>query len=113
MRIRRGLAVAAGALAAASIAIPAAASDSKGPKVAITGDSVSDYAFSPAKVTVEEGAKVTWKWQSNAPHNVTFKKLGEASADGASGTYKLTFADSGTYKYVCTIHGFRGKVVVK
>jgi plastocyanin len=110
---KRALALVAGVLGAAAIAVPAGASTAdKGTKVAITGDSISDYAFSPSKVTVGEGEKVTWKWSSNAPHNVTFKKLGEASDDGASGTYKLKFADAGTYKYVCTIHGFKGKVVV-
>jgi plastocyanin len=107
-------AVAAVALGSVAVTSPAGATgDSKGgPKVSITGSSDSSYAFSPATVTVGEGGKVHWTWSSNAPHNVTFKKLGEASADGKSGSFKLKFNEAGTYKYVCTIHGFKGKVVV-
>jgi plastocyanin len=99
-----------GAVAAAG---PASATDvAKGPKVTITGNSDSSYAFSPGTVNVKKGGTVHWDWSSNAPHNVTFKKLGEASSDGSSGSYKLKFKSTGTFKYVCTIHGFKGKVVV-
>ncbi|MFI5121262.1 MAG: plastocyanin/azurin family copper-binding protein [Vicinamibacteria bacterium] len=102
------LATATAAVAGLLIAGPAAAS----PTVDITGDSASTYAFSPTKVEVGKGAKVHWSWDSNAPHNVTFKKLGEASATADRGSYKLKFRQAGTYKYLCTVHGFKGKVVV-
>ena len=104
----RGLAVLAAAIAA--LALPAAATAK--PTVTITGDSINNYAFSPSKVKVSKGAKVRWTWDSNAPLNVTFAKLGEHSPTGASGSYSLKFKDRGTFKYHCTIHGFRGKVVV-
>src|SRR6201999_1324830 len=101
------------ALGVVAIASPASATDSaKGAKVTITGSDISDYAFSPGTVDVKKGATVHWDWSSNAPHNVTFKKLGEASADSANGSFKLKFKKPGTYKYECTIHGFKGKVVV-
>jgi plastocyanin len=108
------VAIAAVALGSVVVASPAGATgDSKGgPKVTITGSKASDYAFSPATVTVAAGGKVHWKWSSNAPHNVTFKKLGEASDDMSSGSYTLKFKKAGTYKYECTIHDFKGKVVV-
>jgi plastocyanin len=82
------------------------------PTVGITGDSSSTYAFAPKTVGVGKGAKVHWSWDSNAPHNVTFKKLGAASSTTASGSFKLKFKQAGAYKYVCTIHDFKGKVVV-
>jgi plastocyanin len=96
-----------------AVAVPAGASDAgKVPKVGITGSSLSDYAFSPGTVHLKKGGKVKWAWSSNAPHNVTFKKLGETSGDASSGSYSLKFKQAGTFKYECTIHGFKGKVVV-
>jgi plastocyanin len=98
---------------AALVAAPASASDvAKTPKVTITGSTTSDYAFSPGTVHVKKGGKVKWNWSSNAPHNVTFKKLGHASDDMTSGSYSLKFKKTGTFKYECTLHGFKGKVVV-
>jgi plastocyanin len=102
------LATTTAAVAGLLMAGPAAAS----PTVGITGDSASTYAFAPNKVEVGKGAKVHWSWDSNAPHNVTFKKLGDASATTARGSFKLKFKQAGTYKYLCTVHGFKGKVVV-
>ena len=112
--IQRRFAVMAVIAVAAVVAAPASASDvAKTPQVGITGSSISDYAFAPNKVSVKKGGKVKWSWSSNAPHNVTFSKLGQASDDMSSGSYSLKFKKAGTYKYECTIHGFKGKVVVK
>jgi plastocyanin len=97
-----------------AVAGPAGAVDSpkSGPKVTITGTSSADYAFSPSTVNVKKGGKVSWSWSGSAPHNVTFSKLGLSSGDSASGSFKHKFKDKGTFKYTCTIHGFKGKVVV-
>ena len=78
----------------------------------ITGTSSADYAFSPGTVSVKKGGKVSWSWSGSAPHNVTFSKLGIASGDSSNGSFKHKFKDKGTFKYTCTIHGFKGKVVV-
>jgi plastocyanin len=83
-----------------------------GPKVGITGTSTADYAFSPGTVTVKKGGKVSWSWSGSAPHNVTFSKLGLTSGDETTGSFKHKFKKKGTFKYTCTIHGFKGKVVV-
>jgi plastocyanin len=83
-----------------------------GKTVAITGTSPSDYGFQPRKLKVKAGSRVTWSWQSNAPHNVTFKKTGKASQTGSSETYSLRFKHAGTFPYFCSIHGFTGKIVV-
>ena len=108
----KGFAIAV--IAVGSVAAPAALAAPNGDKksVTITGDAIGNYAFSPATVHVSKGAKVKWSWASNAPHNVTFKSLAEPSATTANGSYKLKFKQAGTYKYKCTIHGFKGKVVV-
>ena len=107
--IQRLLAVTGVIAVAAVVAAPASASDvAKTPKVTITGTADADYAFAPNKVHVKKGGKVKWNWSSNAPHNVTFSKLGQASDTSSSGSYSLKFKKAGTYKYECTIHDFKG-----
>ena len=53
-----------------------------------------------------------WLWDSNAPHNVTFRHLHKQSATTAAGSYSLRFDTPGTYHYLCTVHGFTGVVNV-
>lgn len=97
-------------LVAAVLSAPATAAPVP---VTITGSSVADYAFAPATVKIAKGGSVRWTWDGLAPHNVTFPKLGKASPTAASGDYRRRFKKAGTYRYVCTVHGFKGKVVVK
>jgi plastocyanin len=44
---------------------------------------------------------------------VTFRTLHKHSKTRISGTYRLRFTKRGTYRYLCTIHDFTGKIVVK
>jgi plastocyanin len=91
----------------------AAAAPAKPPTVFINGDSPANYTFAPRTAEIDRRQTVRWEWDSNAAHNVTFSKLGKSSATGASETFRLRFRKRGTFRYVCTVHGFRGKVVVK
>lgn len=109
-RIRLVLAVSAAAIAIA--AFFATMSIASGPTVRIKGSSSATYHFKPKAVTVHRGTTVHWKWDSNAPHNVSFSAK-KHSDTGSSGSYKRTFKKKGTYRYVCTVHGFHGKVVVQ
>jgi plastocyanin len=81
--------------------------------VVIKGTSISNYRFSPRTLKIKHGQRVKWSWKSNAPHNVTFRKLHKHSKTVQHSTYRLRFAKRGTYRYLCTVHGFTGKVVVK
>ena len=81
--------------------------------VTIKGTTDASYRFSPRTLKVTHGKRVKWSWRSNAPHNVTFRKLHKHSKTVQRGTYRLRFAKRGTYRYLCTVHGFTGKVVVK
>ena len=99
-------------VALALVAYFVGSSLASGPTVHIAGSSSATYHFKPKALTVQKGATVHWKWSSNQPHNVTFSAK-KASATGSSGSYKRTFKKPGTYRYICTVHGFRGKVVVK
>ncbi len=80
--------------------------------VTITGTNSANFAFSPPKITVTAGKKVSWSWSGNAPHNVTFAN-GKGSATGNTGTFSKRFKAPGKFAYTCTVHGTPGKVVVK
>jgi plastocyanin len=91
---------------------PAGSPTANAASVVITGMTTSDYSFQPRTLKVKAGARVTWAWQSNAPHNVTFSKLGKQSMTGQSETFKLRFKHTGIFHYFCSVHGFTGKIVV-
>ena len=111
-RLRLTLALGLVSALAFAVLLPAAAPAAK-TTVHINGDSVSDYKFTPPTVTIRRKQTVRWLWDSNAAHNVKFPKTGKTSVTGASETYKLKFKRRGTFKYLCTIHDFHGKVIVK
>ena len=81
------------------------------PVVAIKG-----FAYRPAKLTVAEGAEVTWVDRDKANHTVTFD--GDAVEDVPNlrngQRASVRFADPGSYAYVCVYHpSMRGRVVVR
>jgi plastocyanin len=72
-----------------------------------TEDAVSivDLAFEPATLTVEPGTTVTWINSGVAPHTATAEDGSFDSGTLESGaTFEQTFADPGTYAYLCQIH---------
>lgn len=75
------------------------------PPVGVTA-SVSN-TFVPSSVTIDPGVTVNWTFE--VLHNVTFyggsAPPGGDIPDRSSGTVGRTFTTSGTYGYVCTIHG--------
>jgi plastocyanin len=81
--------------------------------VVIKGASDAKYRFSPKTLKIKHGKRVKWRWNSNAPHNITFKKLHRHSKTLEQGSYRRKFGKAGTYRYLCTVHGFTGKIVVK
>ena len=81
------------------------------------GVKVGDDFFSPTKLTVAKGTKVTWRWVGHGLHNVT-KTSGPqriaASRDKTSGSFgPKTLSRAGTYRFTCTIHGFKMKIIVQ
>jgi plastocyanin len=76
----------------------------------------SNFQFSPDKISIKAGSKVTWT-ATEGDHTVTFKdgRLDqEISADGTATTSRK-FKKPGTYKYFCRFHKNKhmvGKVVV-
>jgi len=99
--------IAATGLLAGALSLPGVAS-AAGPEVTISG-----LAFSPATLTVTVGDTVTWTNRDPVGHTVTGTGFDTGTiAGGASAS--VTFANAGTFAYVCTIHqSMAGTVVVK
>lgn len=70
---------------------------------------ISNFAFSPAKLSVKVGTKVTWTNNDAMGHTVT-SDSGPASFDsgtiGQNQTFSFTFAQVGTYTYHCAFHPY-------
>lgn len=81
--------------------------------------SVEDFLFDPDAVTIAAGGQVTWTWNGNTDHTLTWVSGGFTDvAAQTTGTHTVTFATPGTYDYYCQIHGtpttgMRGSVTVK
>lgn len=78
--------------------------DPDAPPPATAAVNVQDNQFVSANVRVLAGGTVTWTWQGNNPHNVTFTG-GPASVTQTEGGFERTFAAAGTFPYICTVHG--------
>lgn len=106
--MRKLLVLAAVAVTAAAVAVPAFAA-TKNVKVGNTG--TSDWFISKAKnhgtVTAKVGDTVKWTWAGTFPHNVTVKS-GPAkfhSKTQKKGTYSEKITKAGTYTIFCSVHG--------
>jgi plastocyanin len=77
-------------------------------------ESHDKYLFSPAKITVKVGTRVTWKNGTDAAHTVTGKgswtSYNKPLASGKTVSY--TFKKAGTYKYYCAIHPYMKGTVI-
>jgi plastocyanin len=79
-----------------------------------TADGAS-FMFSPSKLKVKAGTKVTWKNASTAPHTITSDTKSWKFDKKVTGTetYSFTFKKAGVYKYHCQYHtGMVGKITV-
>ena len=76
---------------------------------------VVDYAFSPSRIAVTTGTKVTFSSAGKQPHNAAGADAGGwdiGLLDGGE-TASVTFNKPGTYTYLCTPHPFMiGQIVV-
>jgi plastocyanin len=98
------LAGCAGSGASATVAAPAATT---------TVDLPKSYRFTPESIVIEVGATVTWTNSDNFTHNVTLDGAEALTmSPGESATH--TFAEAGTYPYVCSLHprDMQGSVLV-
>ncbi len=94
---------------ATSPAPPAAAQGA----VTTTSVAIANFAFSPAVITVKAGAAVTWTNRDEDAHTIAIRGARASEPLQNGETYTHTFAQPGTYAYICSIHPFmHGMVVV-
>lgn len=77
---------------------------------------VQDNVFVPSTLAVPVGTTVEWDWVGRAPHDVVFSTSagGPHSTQRTWGQWVRTFAATGTYDYVCTLHaGMTGSIIVR
>ena len=67
---------------------------------------ISNFAFSPATITVKKSTTVTWTNSDSVPHQpVADSGTGPASQPLNNGqTYSFTYSSVGTFAYHCAIH---------
>jgi len=82
--------------------------------VATDAVKITNFAFSPATVTVTVGSTVVWTNGDSIQHDVTFNGGGIVSRVlNHNDTFSHTFPSAGTYHYICSIHPFmHGTVIV-
>ena len=76
---------------------------------------IQNFRFSPAKITVKPGTRVTWANKDKEPHTATAKNgTFDSGALRKGQRYSHTFKRAGKYMYFCEIHPFMlGSVTVK
>jgi alcohol dehydrogenase (cytochrome c) len=85
------------------------------PVVKTNAVKIADYTYSPARITVATGTKVTFTNGGAQPHNAAGADAGGWDvgllAGGEAGS--VTFNKPGTYSYICTPHPFMiGQIIV-
>ncbi|MGH3548019.1 MAG: cupredoxin domain-containing protein [Pseudonocardiaceae bacterium] len=91
---------------------PVAASGQDAP-VSTDAVSITNFAFSPAIVTVKAGTTVTWTNRDQDSHTATAMSGPFHSPTLNTGdSYHYTFTTPGRFEYLCTIHPFMTATVV-
>lgn len=108
---------AAAATALLAAGIPVAAASAGGPTATASSVKVvvKDNRFSPSKVTIRRGGKVTWAWsrRNGQAHNVTASRFGSLTRVRGY-RYTHRFTRRGSFLIVCTVHsGMDMRVRVK
>jgi Copper binding proteins, plastocyanin/azurin family len=74
-----------------------------------------DYNFTPSRITIEAGTKVTFTNSGSQPHNAAGADAGgwDTGILKGSETATVTFNRPGTYNYTCTPHpSMIGQIIV-
>jgi plastocyanin len=105
---------AAAVLAAAAVAAGCGDSGESGPVATTNVTMVKSYRFEPKAIEIRAGDTVTWTNDDNFTHTVRVDGQGDHEV-GRGDSVAITFAQPGTYRYVCTLHlhDMDGTVVVQ
>jgi plastocyanin len=93
--------------------MPAPTASASAPVATDTVD-ITNFAFSPATITVKAGSTVVCTNNDTIQHDITFDGGDIASNDlNHNDTFSHTFRTAGTFHYICSIHPFmHGTVIV-
>jgi plastocyanin len=92
---------------------PAAEIDTKGdglkqtPHPADVTVRIDNFTFSPAKLTIAAGTKVTWINHDDVPHTATNSRkprLFDSKTLDTDDQFSFVFTAPGTYDYFCALH---------
>ncbi len=113
----RATAPAAALVAAAALVLVAACggSDDDATPVATTEVTMAkSYRFEPKRIEVTAGQSVTWTNDDNFTHTVRVDGRDDHEVEPGE-QVSISFADPGTYHYVCTLHrrDMDGEVIVQ
>ncbi len=92
-------------------------SSNAGDAVTTNSVTISNYAFSPASITVKKGTTVTWTNEDTIKHTVTADDDSQPGPKselfGKGKTYSYTFDTVGQFPYHCVPHPYmKGTVTV-
>lgn len=81
----------------------------------VVKETIADYAFAPATLTVTAGTTVSWTNRDNTPHTATASNSSfDTGAIDPGQTRQVTFTKPGTYTFICSFHPFmHGTIIVK
>ena len=89
-------------------------------KVSRPGCEEIDRCYIPSSIVIEKGKQVTWVNKDSAFHSVTSgfyetpTELFDSGHLDPYESYTLTFDESGTFDYFCTLHPWmKGQVIVE
>src|ERR1700693_3126022 len=90
---------------------------STSPNAPETQVGIDNFAFSPSKLTVPAGTKVTWINHDDVPHTATSTAKPRLFHSGTLDTddkFSFVFTTPGTYDYFCAVHPhMTGQIIVK
>jgi len=100
----------------AAIVLPVFSAGSLAQTAPANGISIDNFTFSPPKLTVKAGTKVSWTNRDDIPHGIAWVKniFARSQAMDTNDNTSVTFTTPGTYQYFCYIHPhMTGTIVVE
>ena len=77
---------------------------------------IDNFTFSPARLSVPAGSRVTWLNRDDIPHTVTSRdepRVLRSPPLDTGDSYAFTFERAGVYQYFCALHPhMQGAVIV-
>jgi plastocyanin len=101
----------------AAISLSAAIHAGEAAPMPATGTTVriDNFSFTPAEITVDRGATLTWVNEDDIPHTVAATdKTFRSKAMDTDDSFSFKFTTPGAHAYFCALHPhMQGKVIVK